>query len=188
MCLYECWVSISYSATLKRKTWANTREKHNHIFVLRLVEMVIQRTNKFFIHQASTVTVNSLSPKINSFSNACNNKFFNWTKHAFLIRYRICPREPFTGYLFLWNFSRPDPGSLVQILCLMDKAHLVPSSRMFNTTSPLTRKPQEENLRIFLNQKGFPLKFTQLPIHWYHDISRSPWILFHNGARIQGDF
>ncbi len=25
----------------------------------------------------------------------------------------------------------------------------------------LTRKPQEENLRIFLNQRGFPLKFTQ---------------------------
>ncbi len=36
----------------------------------------------------------------------------------------------------------------------------------------LTRKPQEENLGIFLNQKGFPLKFTQLPIHWYHDKGR----------------
>ncbi len=29
----------------------------------------------------------------------------------------------------------------------------------------LRRKPQEENLPKFCNQIGFPLKFTQLPIH-----------------------
>ena len=29
----------------------------------------------------------------------------------------------------------------------------------------LRRKPQEENLRRFCHQVGFPLKFTKLPIH-----------------------
>ena len=38
----------------------------------------------------------------------------------------------------------------------------------------LRRKPQEENIRRFSNLVGFPLKFTQLPIYWHHNIGRSP--------------
>ncbi len=65
-----------------------------------------------------------------------------------------------------------------------EKAHFhIPEN-----SSVLTRKPQEENLRIFLNEKGFPLKFTQLPIHCHHNIGSSPWILFRIGARIPDDF
>ncbi len=37
-----------------------------------------------------------------------------------------------------------------------------------NNGHRLRRKPQEENLRRFWNQMGFPLKFTPLPVHWYH--------------------
>ncbi len=39
----------------------------------------------------------------------------------------------------------------------------------------LTRKPQEENLRIFLNKKGFPLKFTQVPIHGPESLMSGLW-------------
>ncbi len=35
---------------------------------------------------------------------------------------------------------------------------------------------------------GSPLKFTQLPIHWYHNIDRSPWCLFRNGPLTSDGF
>ncbi len=52
----------------------------------------------------------------------------------------------------------------------------------------LRRNPQEENLPRFWNKMGFPLKFTQLPIHLFHDIDRSPWVLFHKGVLTSDDF
>ncbi len=51
----------------------------------------------------------------------------------------------------------------------------------------LRRKPQEENLRRFWNQTGFPLKFTQIPNNLYHNIDRSPTILFCKWALNSGD-
>ncbi len=52
----------------------------------------------------------------------------------------------------------------------------------------LRRKPQEENLRRFWNQMGFPLNLTQLSIHIYHNIDMPPCIFFRKGALTSYDF
>ena len=64
------------------------------------------------------------------------------------------------------------------LLCnLTNKEHLIvwlwslfTHKLKFHCVCLLRRKPQEENLRRFWNKMGYPLKFTQLPIHRYHKI------------------
>ncbi len=51
----------------------------------------------------------------------------------------------------------------------------------------LRGKPQEEILQRFLDQIGFPLKFTLLPTHRYHNIDMLPLIPFRNWALTSDD-
>ncbi len=101
------------------------------------------------------------------------NKFCNWTKPAFLIRYRIYPRELFTGRLTfdldlesltfschhcthttVLNYDYPEHGTLGKILCVMEIAGLVHfHNLLYMEIDVLCHYPKKEyimQMRIYL--------------------------------------